>query len=102
MSEIENVMAKYAAGDDMQLGTLYDLAAPPLFAFLTRMARDRALAEDLTHDAFLRVHSARATYREGARVMPWMYVPHIVIGHVLPCVPLAIAGALLCDRLLRS
>jgi RNA polymerase sigma-70 factor, ECF subfamily len=73
MPEIENVMAKYAAGDDMQLGALYDLAAPAIFAFLTRMARDRALAEDLTHDTFLRVHAARASYREGARVMPWMY-----------------------------
>jgi RNA polymerase sigma-70 factor, ECF subfamily len=73
MAEIENVMAKYAAGDDAQLAALYDLAAPALFAFLTRMARDRALAEDITHDTFLRVHAARGSYRTGARVMPWMY-----------------------------
>jgi hypothetical protein len=33
---------------------------------------------------------------------PFTDVMHITIGHALPCVPLAIAGALLGDRLLRS
>jgi len=73
MSEVEDIMARYAAGDDAALGRLYDLTAPALYAFLARLARDRALAEDLTHETFLRVHGARASYRTGARVMPWMY-----------------------------
>jgi RNA polymerase sigma-70 factor (ECF subfamily) len=66
-------MARFADGDDAELGRIYDLAAPPLYAFLVRLCRDRTLAEDLTHEAFLRVHGARQGYRRGARVMPWMF-----------------------------
>jgi len=70
---LESAMAKYAAGHDAELATVYDLAAPALYGFLVRLCRDRALAEDLTHETFLRVHAARATYRTGARVQPWMF-----------------------------
>ncbi len=71
--DLEQAMARYAHGDDGALGVIYDLAAPPLFAFLARLARDRSLAEDLTHETFLRIHGARGSYRDGARVLPWMY-----------------------------
>jgi len=71
--DLEQAMSRYARGDDRALGVVYDLAAPPLFAFLARLARDRALAEDLTHETFLRIHGSRASYRDGARVLPWMY-----------------------------
>jgi RNA polymerase sigma-70 factor (ECF subfamily) len=40
---------------------------------LVRLSRDRALAEDLTHETFLRVHGARDSYRRGAPVLPWMF-----------------------------
>jgi hypothetical protein len=33
---------------------------------------------------------------------PFTDVAHVAIGHVLPCIPLAIAGAFVGDRLLRS
>ena len=66
-------MSRYARGDDGALAVIYDLAAPPLYAFLARLARDRSLAEDLTHETFLRIHGARDAYRDGARVLPWMY-----------------------------
>jgi len=71
--KLEDAMARYADGDDAELGRVYDLAAPPLYAFLVRLSRDRALAEDLTHEAFLRVRAARSDYRRGAPVLPWMF-----------------------------
>jgi RNA polymerase sigma-70 factor (ECF subfamily) len=71
--ELEDAMARYADGDDVRFAVVYDLAAPALYRFLVRLARDQALAEDLTHETFLRVHGARASYRRGARVMPWMF-----------------------------
>jgi RNA polymerase sigma-70 factor (ECF subfamily) len=73
MSELEQAMQRYAEGEDAQLATVYDLAAPALYGFLVRLARDPSLAEDLTHETFLRVHGARASYRRGARVLPWMF-----------------------------
>lgn len=70
---LELAMARYARGDDAALGEVYDLAAPHLFRFLSRLARDVALAEDLTQEVFLRVHGARASYRVDAKVLPWMF-----------------------------
>jgi RNA polymerase sigma-70 factor (ECF subfamily) len=70
---LEAAMSRYAAGDDVAFGQVYDLASPALFAFLVRLCRDRALAEDLTHETFLRIHRARGLYRPGAAVLPWAY-----------------------------
>jgi len=70
---LERAMARFAAGDDAALGEVYDLASPPVFTFLLRTSRDRALAEDLTQETFLRIHRARGLYREGAAVLPWAY-----------------------------
>ncbi len=66
-------MGRFADGNDAELARIYDLAAPPLYAFLVRLSRDPTLAEDLSHETFLRVHGARGTYRRGARVLPWMF-----------------------------
>lgn len=66
-------MSRCARGDVAALGEVYDLAARPLYEFLLRLSRDHSLAEDLTHDTFVRMHTARALYRIGAPVMPWAY-----------------------------
>lgn len=66
-------MTRYAAGDDAALGEVYDRLAPQLLGFLRRMSRDAALAEDLTHETFLRIVRARGLYRPGADVRAWSY-----------------------------
>ena len=74
MSEpLELAMIRYSRGEDAALGDVYDLASPHLFRFLSRLARDPVLAEDLTQEVFLRVHSARASFRVEAKVLPWMF-----------------------------
>ena len=70
---LEEAMDRYARGEDDALASVYDLSVRGLLSFLVRMTRSRSLAEDLAHETFLRVHGARATYRTGARVMPWMF-----------------------------
>ena len=54
--------------------------APRLLGYLTKMARSRALADDLLQQTFLKVHRARAAYVRGADPVPWMYAdrpPHV-------------------------
>lgn len=70
---LEDAMSRYAGGDDGALGEVYDLLAPALYSFLVRLCRDRSLAEDLSHETFLRIHRARGAYHQGADVMPWAY-----------------------------
>jgi RNA polymerase sigma-70 factor (ECF subfamily) len=70
---IDRLMDRYARGDDAALDELYRLSAPRLRAFLARLCADLALADDLTQDAFLRVHAARGTFAAGAPALPWMF-----------------------------
>jgi RNA polymerase sigma-70 factor, ECF subfamily len=71
-AEIE-LMSKYLDGDVAAFRALYALLAPRLLGYLQRMARDRALAEDLLQLTFLKVHRARGAYVRGADPVPWLY-----------------------------
>ncbi len=66
-------MARYGAGDDAAFGEVYDELAPRLFRYLTRLARDPGLAEDLLQQTFLQLHDARGRFLPGADVVPWAY-----------------------------
>ncbi len=67
------LMARYCDGDAAAFRELYADVAPQLLGYLLRMTRDRALAEDLLQQTFLKVHKARGAYVRGANPMPWLY-----------------------------
>jgi RNA polymerase sigma-70 factor (ECF subfamily) len=64
-------MDRYAAGDDAAFAVVYDEVAPRVYGFLLRQTRDAALAEDVVQQTMLQMHRARATFLEGAPVLPW-------------------------------
>jgi RNA polymerase sigma-70 factor (ECF subfamily) len=72
-SALDEVMDRYARGEDDALDDLYRRAAPRLRAFLARLCGSLALADDLTQDAFLRICAARGSFVAGASTLPWMY-----------------------------
>src|SRR3954471_864168 len=55
------LVARLSAGDTGAFDQLYDAYRPRVFAFLLRMTRNRALAEDLLDDTWLRLarHASR-------------------------------------------
>ncbi len=67
------LMGRYVAGDADAFRQLYRRVAPRLLGYLTRMAKDRALAEDLLQLTFLKAHRARKAYVRDADPMPWLY-----------------------------
>lgn len=67
------LMARYCDGDARAFRELYALVAPRLVAYLVRMTRDRASAEDLVQQTFLKVHRARNAYVRGADPVPWLF-----------------------------
>src|ERR1043165_1678747 len=73
MAEAKELMQRYCDGDAGAFRELYALAAPRLPGYLLKMARDRALADDLLQQTFLKVHRARASYVRGADPLPWIY-----------------------------
>jgi RNA polymerase sigma factor (sigma-70 family) len=67
------LMARYAAGDDAAFPALFRALAPRLLAFFRRTISDAALCEDLLQTTFARLHAARASYRAGSPVRPWLF-----------------------------
>lgn len=69
----EILMAAYQAGNQAAFGALYERYAGPVFGFLVRRLGDRALADDLYQEAFLRLHRARATYDASRPFRAWLF-----------------------------
>ncbi len=60
-------------GDLQQASVLFDRYQLRIYNFLARTTMDRALAEDLTQNVFLRIIKYRNSYREGNRFQSWIY-----------------------------
>jgi RNA polymerase sigma-70 factor (ECF subfamily) len=67
------LMGRYCDGDVRAFHELYALVAPRLLRYLAGLCGDRATAEDLLQQSFLKVHRARPSYVRGAELMPWIY-----------------------------
>jgi RNA polymerase sigma-70 factor (ECF subfamily) len=66
-------MLAFRGGDDAALSALYRRWAGPLVRYLERIVRERATAEELLQETFIRVHSARERYEAGARFSTWLF-----------------------------
>src|SRR5438309_11328572 len=73
-SEDDEAMRRVAGGDNTALAVLFDRHKSRLFGFLYHLVGDRAAAEDLVGETFLRVYRARNRYRSGAGFTPWLLV----------------------------
>src|SRR5579862_42391 len=72
-AEAIDLMQRYVDGDAGAFRALYALLAPKLLGYLAKMTRDRAVAEDLLQQTFLKVHRARTAWVPGADPTPWIY-----------------------------
>jgi RNA polymerase sigma-70 factor (ECF subfamily) len=66
-------MGRYCDGDAKAFHRLYALLAPRILAYLVGLAGERALAEDLLQQTFMKLHQARPTYVRNANPVPWIY-----------------------------
>jgi RNA polymerase sigma factor (sigma-70 family) len=69
----EALMIAVRSGDLAKLGVLFERHHLALYDFLTRLTGDRAAAEDLVQDIFVRVLRYRATFRDEGRFETWLY-----------------------------
>jgi RNA polymerase sigma-70 factor (ECF subfamily) len=69
----EVLMTRYQAGDFAAARALIDCVSPRLHRFFELQAANRADADDLLQEAWLRIHRARHTYRPGRPLLPWIY-----------------------------
>jgi RNA polymerase sigma-70 factor (ECF subfamily) len=69
----EDLMCRVAAGDKPAFEALVYRHQRPVFNFFFRFLGDRAEAEDLTQEVFLRVWKSAGTYKPQAQFTTWLY-----------------------------
>lgn len=71
--ELSMLLAAVSRGDRAAFKELYDRTASKLLGVVLRIVRDRALAEEVLQDAYVKIWQNAATYAPGlARPMTWM------------------------------
>lgn len=71
------LMTRYASGDLRAFTHLYERHKGPLYRYLLRLTRDRAIAEDLFQEVWSRVVSTRERYEPRAKFSTFLFS----IGH---------------------
>ena len=67
------IMARVAAGDQGACRHLVDRHLGPVIGLAVRLLGDRAAAEDVAQEAFLRLWRQSRTWRPDARLGTWLY-----------------------------
>lgn len=69
----EELMAAYREGDAGAFETLYRRHRGALYRFILRAIKERAQAEELFQEAWIRVIESRSRYAPTARFTTWLY-----------------------------
>jgi len=69
----EELMQRYGAGDAGAFDRLYARHRAPLYRFVLRCVKERAVAEDLYQEIWMRVIEARGRYEPRAKFTTWLY-----------------------------
>src|SRR6202522_3828481 len=67
------LMLQVREGDDESFAVLLEKYRNPVIHFTFRMVQDRAIAEELAQEVFLRVYRSRQTYEPTARFTTWLF-----------------------------
>jgi RNA polymerase sigma-70 factor (ECF subfamily) len=79
----EALMLAYARGDVESFERLYERHKGPTYRYLLRHTSDRASADELHQDVWLRVVKSRTNYAADARFTTWLYTlaRHRLVDH---------------------
>jgi RNA polymerase sigma-70 factor (ECF subfamily) len=67
------LMLRVKAGDEESFRLLLEKHRNPVIHFLYRMVQERAIAEELSQEVFLRVYRSRESYEPTARFTTWLF-----------------------------
>ena len=67
------LMLRVKGGDREAFAELYGLFQKPVYNYLYRLCFNRAMAEDLLQEAFLRIWKAAPTWEPAAKVSTWIF-----------------------------
>jgi RNA polymerase sigma-70 factor (ECF subfamily) len=67
------LMLRVKEGDEDSFRVLLEKYRNPVIHFVYRMVQDRAVAEELSQEVFLRVYRSRGTYEPTAKFTTWLF-----------------------------
>src|SRR6202167_3740278 len=67
------LMLQVRDGDEHSFGVLLEKHRNPVIHFVYRMVQDRAVAEELAQEVFLRVYRSRGSYEPTAKFTTWLF-----------------------------
>jgi len=78
------LMLRVKGGDDASFGVLLEKHRNPVIHFLYRMVQNRAVAEELAQEVFLRVYRSRASYEPTAKFTTWLFriATHLALNSI--------------------
>ena len=74
-------MAALQQGDDAALAELITRWQPPLLRFVFRYVQNETDARELVHEAFVRLHERRMSYRAGSSFAGWIFTIAANLAH---------------------
>ncbi len=73
MNSTEELVARVRAGDEEAFRLIFDRYSRPVLSFIYDMVGDRALAEDLAQETFVRAFRGLSTLREETKLSTWLF-----------------------------
>lgn len=68
-----DLVGRARAGDQVAFARLFEQYHAPILNYVHRMVGDRAVAEDLTQDTFIKAYNALPSTRPDLAFKPWLY-----------------------------
>jgi RNA polymerase sigma factor (sigma-70 family) len=72
-SDDPDLVGRAREGDQVAFARLFEQYHAPILNYLHRMVGDRAMAEDLTQDTFIKAYNALPSTRPDLAFKPWLY-----------------------------
>ena len=73
MNSTEELVARVRAGDEEAFRLIFDRYSRPVLSFIYDMVGDRALAEDLAQETFVRAFRGLSGLREETKLSTWLF-----------------------------
>ncbi|MBP3895919.1 MAG: RNA polymerase sigma factor [Mogibacterium sp.] len=68
----ENLIIRMAAGDGAAFKELYEQTSSAVYGFALSILKNKHDAEDVMHDAFIKVYTAAVTYKPMGKPLAWI------------------------------
>ncbi|PYS93895.1 MAG: RNA polymerase sigma factor [Acidobacteria bacterium] len=73
MNSVEHLIVRAREGDEEAFRLIFERYSRPIISFIYDMVNDRAHAEELTQETFVRAHRHLAALREEAKFATWLF-----------------------------